>query len=99
MACQARLGGLCPPGAPSSLRFSSVCLFPKIKNLYIPPEPIDHRIAEKSYVLFSCCFRSDLSGQASCHSSSSNNLEEDAWLMKIELKREEPVEAIKGDKS
>ena len=32
-------------------------------------------------------------------SSSSNNMEEDAWLMKIELKREEPVEAIKGDKS
>ena len=44
----------------------SVCLFPKIKNLYIPPEPIDHRIAEKSSVLFSCCFRSDLSSQASC---------------------------------
>ena len=32
-------------------------------------------------------------------SSSSNNVEEDAWLMKIELKREEPMEAIKGDKS
>ena len=32
-------------------------------------------------------------------SSSSNNMEEDAWLMKIEPKREEPVEAIKGDKS
>ena len=32
-------------------------------------------------------------------SSSSNNVEEDAWLMKIELKREEPVEAVKGDKS
>ena len=28
-----------------------------------------------------------------------NNAEEDAWLMKIELKREEPLEAIKGDKS
>ena len=32
-------------------------------------------------------------------SSSSNNVEEDAWLMKIELKREEPIEAVKGDKS
>ena len=32
-------------------------------------------------------------------SSSSNNVEEDAWLMMIELKREEPVEAAKGDKS
>ena len=32
-------------------------------------------------------------------SSSSNNVEEDAWLMTIELKREEPVEAVKGDKS
>ena len=29
------------------------------KNLYIPPEPIDHRIAEKSSVLFSCYFLSD----------------------------------------
>ena len=26
-------------------------------------------------------------------------MEEDAWLMKIELKREEPVEAVKGDQS
>ena len=32
-------------------------------------------------------------------SSSSNNMEEDAWLMKIELKREEPAEAVKGDES
>ena len=32
-------------------------------------------------------------------SSSSNNVEEDAWLMKIKLKREETVEAVKGDKS
>ena len=32
-------------------------------------------------------------------SSSSNNMEEGGWLMKIELKREEPVEAVKGDKS
>ena len=32
-------------------------------------------------------------------SPSSNNVEEDAWLMKIELKREEPVEAVKGHKS
>ena len=32
------------------------------------------------------------------YSSPSNNLEENAWLMKIELKREEPVEAVKGDK-
>ena len=31
-------------------------------------------------------------------SSSSNNMEEDAWLMKIELKREEPTDAVKGDK-
>ena len=30
-------------------------------------------------------------------SSSSNNVEEDAWLMKIELKREEPAKAVKGD--
>ena len=26
------------------------------KNLYIPPEPIDHHITEKSSVFFSCCF-------------------------------------------
>ena len=26
------------------------------KNLYILPEPVDHRIAEKSSILFSCCF-------------------------------------------
>ena len=32
-------------------------------------------------------------------SPTSNNVEEDAWLMKIELKREEPKEAFKGDKS
>ena len=32
-------------------------------------------------------------------SSSSNNVEKDAWLMKIELKREVPVEAVKGDES
>ena len=31
--------------------------------------------------------------------SSSNNMEEDAWLKKIELKREEPVEAVRGDES
>ena len=29
----------------------------------------------------------------------SDHMEEDAWLMKIELKREEPIEAVKGDKS
>ena len=32
-------------------------------------------------------------------SSSSNNMEEDAWLMKIELKREEPAEVVRGDES
>jgi hypothetical protein len=32
-------------------------------------------------------------------SPSSNNIEEDAWLMKIELKREQPKEALKEDKS
>ena len=32
-------------------------------------------------------------------SSSSNNMEEDAWLMKIELKRQEPAEAVRGDES
>ena len=32
-------------------------------------------------------------------SSSSNNMEEDAWLMKIGLKREEPRGAVKGDNS
>jgi hypothetical protein len=31
--------------------------------------------------------------------SSSNNVEEDAWLMKMELKREGPKEALNGDKS
>ena len=31
-------------------------------------------------------------------SPSSNNEEEDAWLMKIELKREEPTNVTKGDK-
>ena len=30
---------------------------------------------------------------------SPNHVEDDAWLMNIELKREEPVEAVKGDKS
>ena len=49
-------GGLCPPGTPFGLRFSTACLFPKIKNLYILPEPVDHHIGNKSYVLFSCCF-------------------------------------------
>ena len=32
-------------------------------------------------------------------SSSSNNVEEDAWLMKIEMKREDPAEAVRGDES
>ena len=32
-------------------------------------------------------------------SSPYDRMEEDAWLMKIELKREEPIEAVKGDKS
>ena len=32
-------------------------------------------------------------------SSSSNHMEEDAWLMKIKLKREDPVGAAKEDKS
>ena len=31
-------------------------------------------------------------------SSSSSNVQDDAWLMKIELKREEPVGAAKEDK-
>ena len=31
-------------------------------------------------------------------SSSSNNMEEDAWLMKIKLKREEPTDIVKGYK-
>ena len=31
-------------------------------------------------------------------SCSSNNMEEDAWLMKIELRREEPTDDVKGDK-
>ena len=31
-------------------------------------------------------------------SPSSNNVEEDAWLMKIKLKREEPIGAAKEDK-
>ena len=31
-------------------------------------------------------------------SCSSNNMEEDAWLMKIETKREEPTDVVKGDK-
>ena len=55
-ACLARPDGLCPPGTPSGLHFSFVCLSSKIKNLYIFPEPVDHRIAKKSSVLFSCCF-------------------------------------------
>ena len=57
---RARPGGLCPPRVSFGLCFSSVCLFPKIKNLYIPPEPIDLRIMEKSPVFFSCCFLTDL---------------------------------------
>ena len=32
-------------------------------------------------------------------SSSSNNVEEDAWLMNIELEREEPIESVKGEQS
>jgi len=53
---------------------------------------------EKSSVLFFLLFlvRSIKPGIMS--SSSNNNMEEDAWLMKIELKREEPMEAVKGDK-
>ena len=31
-------------------------------------------------------------------SCSSNNMEEDAWLMKIEMKHEEHADAFKGDK-
>ena len=31
-------------------------------------------------------------------SSSSSNVQDDAWLMKIELKREEPTDVVKGDK-
>ena len=31
-------------------------------------------------------------------SCSSNNMEQDAWLMKIEMKREEPTDSVKGDK-
>ena len=31
-------------------------------------------------------------------SYSSNHMEEDAWLMKIKTKREEPTDAIKGNK-
>ena len=31
--------------------------------------------------------------------SSSNNVEEDAWLMKIKLKREEPKKPLEGGKS
>ena len=38
------------------LVFLSFCLFPKIKNLYIPPEPVNLRITEKSPVFFSLCF-------------------------------------------
>ena len=53
---QARPGGLCPHRVPPGLRFSSVCLFPKIKKSLYTPKPIDHRIAEKSSVFFSCCF-------------------------------------------
>ena len=65
-ACLACPGGLCPPRTPSVLCFSPVCLSSKIKNLYILPEPVNHRIAEKSSVLFSYCFRSDLSIHPSC---------------------------------
>ena len=32
-------------------------------------------------------------------SPASNNGDDDAWLMKMELKRVEPVEAVKEDKS
>ena len=56
LACQARPVGLRPPQVPSGLHFSSVCLFPKIKNLYILPEPVDHRITEKSSVSFLAIF-------------------------------------------
>lgn len=31
-------------------------------------------------------------------SCSSNNMEEDAWLMKIKMKQDEPTDALKGDK-
>ena len=31
-------------------------------------------------------------------SSSSNNMEEDSWLMKIETKRKEPTNTVKGNK-
>ena len=70
----------------------------KIKNLYILPEPVNHRITEKIlcslFLLFPVRFIK-LGIMSSC---SSNHMEEDGWLMKIETKREEPKDAIKGDK-
>ena len=43
-------------GVLSGLRFLQLACFPRKKNLYIPPEPIDHRITEKTFVLLSRCF-------------------------------------------
>ena len=97
-ACLARPGGLCPSRAPSGLRFSSVYLSCKINFLYILPELVNHRITERNiyslFLLFLVRFVK-LGIMSSC---SSNHMEEDAWLMKIETKREELMDAVKGGK-
>ena len=53
---------------------------------------------QKSHVFFSSCFLSGLSRPGTTSSPSSSNHEgNDAWLMKIDLKREEPMEINKDE--
>src|SRR4051794_35146359 len=60
-------GGLCPPGTPPVLHFSSICLSSKIKkSIYTSQNLLTTVSRRKSSVLFPCCFWSDLSSWASC---------------------------------
>ena len=54
-------------------------------------------VSRKYSVFVSSCFLPELSRSGIMSSPSSNNQGNDAWLMKIELKREEPGEINKDD--
>jgi hypothetical protein len=64
------------------------------KILYILPEPVNLRIVEKSSVLLSCCFCQGFAKLSIMSSPSSNHGNEDAWLMKMELKAEGPKDIL-----
>jgi hypothetical protein len=57
------------------------------------PGRFDHRIAEISSVLVSCCFFVRFPKPGIMPSSTSNNGGYDAWLLQMELRREEIEEA------